>query len=543
MTLRNEVRTAVASAQSELSFSSPSSLLLFIIACILFIAARLWRLTGPCLWFDEIFSVHAARHAWADMVRFVAADLIHPPLFYALLKIWIGIGGESLLWLRLFPALINIATIVPFVLLSRQLKLKPGDITLALLLMGVNGYLIKYAQELRMYTLLLFFSTCSLWLFVKFLHAEVTTKKGLLLLVIVNLLLVYTHYAGWLVVGLQCVWLVIWRHGKLRGFLLTVLALVLAYVPWIYAVVNAARTTEGRKGLAQNIGWVSRPRFIDTAQYFTLLNRPFWFRQSTLDVPYDRLSAVLALVLIGVPIFVFLWRTFRHSLTEDKKRREVLPGLILFSVGPFLIVFLLSWILPYSVWGTRHLIIAAVPYSMVAALALRSLRPYWIRITVFMVLGCWFVLAGALFLLIRPSPFIWCAWDQLAQQAAVIEPDSTQVVSVYAFEDLVAYHLWFSLDKPANSKFKVTLIQGVPGIINDSAYFMPRNFSDVAVKTEPVLNGDHIWIAFRAAQLDENLPPLHLVKGMGYQTGRVLSTRAQGQLAFLVELRRTRPLR
>ena len=63
----------------------------------LYVAARLWRLTASCLWFDEIFSVHAARHTWGALWRFAAADLIHPPLFYALLKLWTAAGGESLL--------------------------------------------------------------------------------------------------------------------------------------------------------------------------------------------------------------------------------------------------------------------------------------------------------------------------------------------------------------------------------------------------------------------------------------------------------------
>src|ERR1044072_2774624 len=76
---------------------------LFILIAIAFVLARLLRLTSSCLWFDEIFSVHAARHTWADLVKFAAADIIHPPLFYALLKIWIAIGGESILWLRLLP--------------------------------------------------------------------------------------------------------------------------------------------------------------------------------------------------------------------------------------------------------------------------------------------------------------------------------------------------------------------------------------------------------------------------------------------------------
>src|ERR1051325_7526101 len=134
---------------------------------ILFIAVRLWRLTSSCLWFDEIFSVHAARHNLPELFRFVAADLIHPPLFYLLLKIWIALGGESLLWLRLLPALLAMASIFPFVLLCRELNVSAMARNFALLLMAVNGYLIKYAQEVRMYSLLMLLSTCSLWLFVK----------------------------------------------------------------------------------------------------------------------------------------------------------------------------------------------------------------------------------------------------------------------------------------------------------------------------------------------------------------------------------------
>ncbi|HET6891170.1 MAG TPA: hypothetical protein VFH31_08730, partial [Pyrinomonadaceae bacterium] len=137
----------------------------FILIIALFIGARLWHLTSSCLWFDEIFSVHAARHDWNQLIRFVAADIIHPPLFYLLLKVWIGIGGESLLWLRLLPVLISIATVVPFLLLCREFELTSTEIKLALLLLAVNGYLIKYAQEVRMYSLLLFLSVCSFWLF------------------------------------------------------------------------------------------------------------------------------------------------------------------------------------------------------------------------------------------------------------------------------------------------------------------------------------------------------------------------------------------
>ena len=86
----------------------------------------MWRLADSCLWFDEIFGVHAARHAWGRMFGFVAADLIHPPLFYALLKLWMAVGGESLPWLRLLSVLLSVASVAPLLLLCRELRLGAG---------------------------------------------------------------------------------------------------------------------------------------------------------------------------------------------------------------------------------------------------------------------------------------------------------------------------------------------------------------------------------------------------------------------------------
>ena len=116
--------------------------------CLVYIAL-FWGLTSSCLWFDEIFSVHAAEHSWNSLVSFVALDLIHPPLFYALLKIWISIVGENLFWLRLFSIVFSTIALIPFVLLCRELKLRFWTVMLALLFLAVNGPLIKHAQEVH----------------------------------------------------------------------------------------------------------------------------------------------------------------------------------------------------------------------------------------------------------------------------------------------------------------------------------------------------------------------------------------------------------
>lgn len=90
--------------------------LIFCLLVALFIGFRLWHLTSFSLWTDEIFSLNAARLPWAAMFERLVIDKVHPPLFYVLLKLWILIGGQSLLWLKLFPFLTALVSIIPLYL-------------------------------------------------------------------------------------------------------------------------------------------------------------------------------------------------------------------------------------------------------------------------------------------------------------------------------------------------------------------------------------------------------------------------------------------
>jgi hypothetical protein len=584
-------------------------LILTALFAALYAAVRLRHLTATCLWFDEIFSVHAARHAWGELWRFAAADLIHPPLFYALLKIWIAAGGESLLWLRLFPALTSIAALVPFLLLARELRLGASATNVALLLMAANGYLIKYAQEVRMYSLLLLLTLFSLWLFARLLNARSSSDNakretfGLqLALAAVNLTLVYTHYYGWLVVACEAAFLLFKDRRKLRAFLLASVALALLFVPW---VALCAREAGEGGGLAQNIGWIARPGARDIWQLFALLNEPFYFRQSSVESLYARGGAVLALLLVGLPVALLILRTLmrrRHEpaprvederstsagdkieasaddrlkTREDDAGAEALLFLSLFTLLPVALAFAASHLLPESVWGERHLIVVAAPYALLAGVALTSLRPFWIKSAALAVLCCWFTLAGALALVGRDENYIWCAWENLAASAARDEtrteanaradtrgaggfdvqadmnsngsarPTSgfderraggfdSRPVKVFAFEDLVAYHLWFALDGARQNRFQVVVVKNLPGVAEDPAFFLPRRFDGVAKAAgADALGGERFFAAFRDLSWDESHEPLKTILERGYRAERVYETEAQGQRAFLV---------
>ncbi|HEV3470543.1 MAG TPA: glycosyltransferase family 39 protein [Pyrinomonadaceae bacterium] len=519
----------------------------------LYAAARLWRLTGPCLWFDEVFGVHAARHAWGGLWRFVAADLIHPPLFYALLKLWAEAGGESLLWLRLFPFVTSLGCVVPFLLLARELRLTGADARLALLLAATNGFLIKYAQEVRMYSLLLLLTLTSLWLFARYLNRS--AKGNLIALFVFNLLLVYTHYYGWLVVACEAAFLILFRRRRLAPFALTVVVLVACFAPWAWACAEAAG--EGG-GLAQNIGWVGRPGPAQVAQLFALLHEPFYFRRSSAEPTASLAGSLAGLLLVALPVALLLVRTrtgtrdeagrrgrddeeTRRAGDDDDEPRGGAEGrvgaigfLTFFSLAPVALAFAASLLLPYSVWGTRHLIVVAGPYLLLAGAALARLRPAWTKAAALVLLACWLVLAGAAAALRREGVYVWCAWEGLAASLARDERGGSRPANVYAFEDLVAYHLWFALGD--EERFRVAVVRGLPGVAEDPAYFLPRRFEGVSVVDPGALGGDSFWLAFRAASLDETRPPLHTLKGRGYRVERVYEAPAQGQRAFLVRV-------
>ncbi|HKO35699.1 MAG TPA: glycosyltransferase family 39 protein [Pyrinomonadaceae bacterium] len=506
-----------------------AGIILFAIAFLIFLAARLWHLSATCLWFDEVFSVHAARHSWAEMFKFVAADIIHPPLFYAVLKIWIVIGGESLVWLRLLSVLFAVAGIAPFYLLCRELNLKPNERNLAFTVIAVSGFLIKYTQEVRMYSLLLLLSVTSIWLFVRLLRNS--RPRALAALTVCNLLLVYTHYYGWLLVFAQaCVVLISYRRSFSR-FLLSAAVLIFTYIPWIYAV---ATFREPAKGLAQNIGWIKRPNAGDLVEYFVLLNKPFLFSQSTLDRADSFLIGWLALLLVGVALAILVFRRWR-----DRAFTEVERVLLALTFLPVILAAGLSWLLPYSIWGSRHLIISAVPFFILAGIAVANLKPNFTKFTVLIGLASVTVLAGVVYSM-KPVPNLsWCEWNNLAKQIPASTLGEPAPV-VYTFEDLVAYHVWFAPTRTLIPPFNVKVVKGLPGVPDDPAFFLPRRFSEVEIVPASEIAGQHIWVAYRARRWDDNQPPMRHMKTLGYQTRNVLSSVAQGEQVFLVELSRER---
>lgn len=490
---------------------------------LFYVSFRLWRLADSCLWFDEIFGVHAATMDWDAMFSFLAQDLIHPPLFYVLLKVWIAAGGESLFWLRLFPVFWSVLAIVPFVLLCRELKLKTSEILTALAFIAVNGALIRYAQEVRMYSLLFCFSLFILWFFIKFWRDG--SKQVLFALFLFNLLAIYTHYFGWLLIPTQFLAILFFKREKLRQFLVLVGVMILSFVPWLWAVWSAAPT---QGNLAQNIGWQTKPGLLTLIQFPLILNEPFYYPQSNVDPANIWLVAVPLMLITLSAICFYLWRQGISAVSGASL--EIL--LAFFLIAPLISAFIASWMSPYSVWGTRHLIIVFAPFSILTAFAVWRLPDAVWRYSAISLISLCVLLGGLIHFLKKPQVFIWCGWSELARRL-----ESDKQTTVYVFEDDGAYHLWYALRR--NPQFSVVSVDGYEDMPEDKAYFLPRGFNEVTVADKNAIAGDKFWLAFRDVKFNRDKQILQDLTARGYQIGEPLTYRAQGVTIFFVPIAKT----
>lgn len=465
---------------------------------VIFVALRVRGLTDSCLWFDEIFSVHAAGMEWGSLMSFVAKDIVHPPLSYLLLKLWIVVDSSSIHWLRLFPVVISTLALVPIALIVRDMKLGLAASMTVYLFLAFNGTLIKYAQEVRMYCLLFCLSSFSAWAYFKFFKMG----KGFVALVIFNALMVYSHYFGWFIVLAEVVGIVVWQRIKMRR-ILTMLGIEVAlFLPWVFYVYLQA---EGWASMKQNLGWAEAPGLSALAGFFFDLTEPVYFQASSAEPQsYWPFSVPILILCVSLLSLILVnWKT----KTEDEK--SAVLRLAMFFLIPICGAFIMSVASPVSVWGTRHLLVSTVPLTLLLGVSVNAIRTNIGRNLVVFLMALLFV--GSLVADdMRPDRrFVWCAWEGFAKGMSM-----EGARSVYLYEDLAAYQFWFARQDPSLSVF---LVEDAEEMNEDKAYFLPRGFDQVRKVSERDIKGDEFFVAYSATSFDDSKAPLKKLRERGYR--------------------------
>lgn len=213
----------------------------------IFIAGFLLRvawLDKQSLWLDEMTSILVSQAPLMDILQGRVFDNHTPPLYYVLLKLWGVFAPLDEIGLRLFSALVDAGSLFLFWLLGRRLFAPPRAL-LAVAAYAFSPFLIYYAQEGRMYSLMVFWVLGYSLLFLRMLSSEGRACYWVFATGIVLALGVYTHYYfAFFAVGLNflgaCLYLRTPR--RLWGIFVAGAVGVVLFIPWLHIVAQLTHT-------------------------------------------------------------------------------------------------------------------------------------------------------------------------------------------------------------------------------------------------------------------------------------------------------------
>lgn len=343
-------------------FSSHKDAILSTALTLMALAVRLQGLRLDSLWFDEVFSLRAARMSPGDIINLTMGD-VHPPLYYLLLHLWIKLFGGTPGAVRMLSVVFSVLTVTVVYHLALELFSRRAAL-FAALFTALSPLQVFYAQETRMYAQLTFFAASSVFCFVCWMKEG--SRLYSVLYLISTALLLYTHiYAAFVVMAefLYFVQLHFTARAKfrerVREWLVLQLITGLLFLPW--ALVIFQQASRARGGF-----WIKEPDWL--APFSTLIE-------------YCG-SVWLALLLL--PLFVY---GVKRCRTEN---RDSLPGLRAFLLAWLILTicvpFLLSkFINPFYL--AKYTIAASLPFYLFAACGLSELRGA-LRRTLFLFLLC-----------------------------------------------------------------------------------------------------------------------------------------------------------
>jgi hypothetical protein len=224
-----------------------SARVLVVALSVLALTIRVVVALNSGIWADEGFFLLVVNiPAWSDMLAFLRLHESHPPLFYALVRVWIAITGNRDTTVLLFPVAIGTLVVPGIYHMGRSFFSERVGL-LAAALVTVSPILTEQSAQLRPYGLLPLLALASCYFMIIALERGGLRPWGAY--VFSTLLLLYTHNWGWVVVvGQQAGAGIAMSHfntGRfrfgLRGWGVALVAIGVGYLPWATALLYQVR--------------------------------------------------------------------------------------------------------------------------------------------------------------------------------------------------------------------------------------------------------------------------------------------------------------
>ncbi len=306
------------------------------------------------LWFDEAFSVNTAVKPWRSILGLFGTTEFNMTLYYALLHAWSKIGTDEAT-VRLLSTIFAVGAVGMTYLLGRALFGSKVGLVGSLLL-GVNAFVIQYAQEARSYALLLFLAAFSTLLLVRALRSP--SRSGWLAYALVGAAIPYAQLLGPTIWCVHALAIATYRpRVPLRLLVLPAAVFTAALVPVTWDLISTG---------AGGITWVPSPTI--------RLVLESWMSLAGSGVP--RGTITVAAACLGGAMGLLVIAGAAGSLPWSPGPRWGTGLMVTWLVLPIALILAASLLKPAFV--VRYLILVEPALVLLAALGL--LRIPWRRI-------------------------------------------------------------------------------------------------------------------------------------------------------------------
>src|SRR5687767_11582907 len=172
-----------------------------IVLCVVGATIRAVVAYNGGIWPDEGFFLSIVNTpSWGEMISFLHFHESHPPLFYALMRLWIGVFGTSD-WIALLLPILLSTLLIPVIYFVGASVFSPRVGLLSATLTTISAGLVEFGPQLRPYCLLPTLVLLSCYSLVR--CVEAGSLRRCTGYSFWTVLLLYTHNWGWVVAAGQ----------------------------------------------------------------------------------------------------------------------------------------------------------------------------------------------------------------------------------------------------------------------------------------------------------------------------------------------------
>ncbi len=224
---------------------------------------RVYQLPSQSLWSDEGLSLYRARLTLSENLTNVIVvppgvptQDTNPPLYFIVLSVLRAVAGESEYALRFVSVIAGVLLVPLLCVTGRRLFSEPAGL-LAALLGTVSPFLVWYAQEVRMYTLLAALSLASVYLLLRAIDFSARSEEARsvksqhrwliwIAWAAVTAATLYTHFTAFFLLLFEgsVLLAVLIRRRRREAVIVIMLLAVLALPLALYAISRAQQSVD-----------------------------------------------------------------------------------------------------------------------------------------------------------------------------------------------------------------------------------------------------------------------------------------------------------